>query len=147
MSRNDKYSNHLDTLVALITHLSYSEYAARTPPNLAKALSIDEAEILYVLDNFKSLFRKSKTVSKKTGTNFYALHLRYARIWIEEAEEESEEKPKLPLDAASVNALLDFVVKKADQETRQTLGFGTAWLTTIGSLIVAALAIIFGLRK
>jgi hypothetical protein len=148
MANVPKYSDHLDAIVALITHLSYSKFPERTVPNLAKALSIDEAEITYTLDNFKALFRKSKIVSAKTGAHFYALQLRYARQWLEEAAvEESEDEQKPPLDAPSVNALLDFVVKKVDQETRSTLGFGTAWLTTAGSLVIAALAIIFGLKK
>lgn len=140
--RRNRYSDHLDTIIALITHLAYSEYKARTPPNLAKALSIDEQKVTFVLEHFKSLFRKSPGVSKKTGAHFYALQLRHARRWIEEANEDDvEDKKDAPLDAASVNALLDFVVKKADYESRTSLGMGTAWLAATASLVVALIAL------
>lgn len=145
-NKQPRYSDHLDTIIALVTHLGYSEYKARTSPNLAKALSIPETEITLVLEMYKSLFRKSDGVSKKTGAPFYALQLRHAIRWVEEANEDAapdEQEPKPALDHAQVNALLDFVVKKADHESRTSLGHMTAWVTASASLIVAFVAIVF----
>jgi hypothetical protein len=150
-SKQPKYSDHLDTIIALITNLAYSKFKARTPSGLSRALSITESEITFVLEKYKSLFRKSPNVSKKTGKPLYALHLRHARRWIEEAAEDTNESaadddPQQvvpPLDVASVNALLDFVIKKADHESRTSLGLISAWVAASASLIVAIVAILF----
>jgi len=143
VSTQPKYSDHLDTIIALITNLAYAEKAYRTPATLANATSIDESEVTLVLEAYKSLFRKSK--SRKSNA-FYSLQLRHARKWIEEenADALDDEGRRLgPLEADSVNALLDFVVKKADHESRTSLGLYTSWLTSVAALAVAILAIAF----
>jgi hypothetical protein len=135
------YSDHLETLIALLTHLAMTDWSMRSAPNLSKALSIEESEIEYVLENFKGLFRKSKT--KKSKANFYALQIRHARQWLNEEESEDENTKKPPLESEHLTALLDFVIRKAEQEKNHSHGFITAWIAAGAALIVAILAIIF----
>jgi len=140
LARKHKYSDHLDTLVALITHLAYSQYVVRSSPALAKVLSIEESEIIYTLENFKSLFARTSKLSAHTGAPLYGLHVRRAIAWAAGVEEdETTERPKL--ETPFVNGLIDFVVKKADQETRHSLAYGTALAAIIGSVLVAVLTI------
>ena len=135
------YSKHLETLIALITHLAVTDWLMRTPPNLAKALSIEEKEIENTLESFKSLFRKSVKKSTKTGAHFYSLQLRYAQQWREETDDD-EDIRKSPLNPKYLIALLEFASDKARQESERKVGLNIAWLTTAGSLIVAIVAII-----
>lgn len=137
------YSEHLETLIALLTHLAMTDWSMRTPPNLAKALSIDEAEIQYVLDNFKGLFRRSQKTSKKTGAHFYTLQIRYARQWLEDEVEHDEGPKRPPLEAEYLTTLLNFVTHKAAEERSRSLGLITAWIAAGAMLIVAILAIVF----
>ncbi|HEX6612342.1 MAG TPA: hypothetical protein VF022_00555 [Rhodanobacteraceae bacterium] len=115
----------------------------RTPPNLSKALSIDESEIEQVLDGYKGLFRKSKKVSKKTGKHFYTLQIRYARQWLEERLEDDEGEKKPPLEAEYLTTLLNFVTHKAAEEKNRSLSLVTSWIAAGASLLVAVLAIVF----
>lgn len=113
MAKVPKYADNIDTLVALTTHLAMTDWSMRTPPNLAKALSIEESKIQYVLDNFKGLFRRSTKKSSKTGTHFYSLQLRHARQWLEDAFEEDEGAKKPPLEPEYVTMLLNFISHRA----------------------------------
>jgi len=144
MPRALRYSDHLEALIALVTHLAMTDWSMRTPPNLAKALSIEETEIQYVLDNFKGLFRRSQKTSKKTGVHFYTLQIRYARQWLEEQAGDDEGPQKPPLEVEYLTTLLEFVTHKAAEERSRSLGFITAWIAAGGSLLVAILAIVFG---
>lgn len=147
MARRLSYADHQETLIALVMHLATTDWSMRTPPNLAKALSIDEAEIQFCLDSFKGLFRRSQKTSKKTSTNLYTLQLRYARQWLEEQPAGEDEEPqKPPLDREYVTALLDFVIRKAAEERTHSVGFVTAWIAAGASLVVAIIAIIFSGR-
>lgn len=138
-----KYSDHLETLIALVTHLAMTDWSMRTPPNLAKALSIDEAEIQAVLDEYKGLFRMSTTRSKKSGKHFYTLQIRYARQWLEERVDDDEGEKKPPLEAEYLTTLLNFVTHKATEERNRNVSLITAWIAAGASLLVAVLAIIF----
>ncbi len=146
MSKSPKYSDHLETLIALTTHLAMTDWSMRTPPNLAKALSIDESEIRYALDNFKGLFRRSPNKSKKTGAHFYTLQIRYARQWLEDAAEEDEGIQKPPLEAEYLTTLLNFVTHRASEEGGRSLGLITSWIAAAASFVVAIIAIMFGGR-
>jgi hypothetical protein len=136
-----RYSENLETLIALVTHLAMTDWAARSPPNLAKALSIDQSDIEHVLESFKGLFRKSKSTSKKTGAHFYALQLRYARQWLEDAEDEDTKRP--PLEQEYLATLLEFISHRAQEEAGRSLGLVTAWVAACASIVVAILAIVF----
>lgn len=143
MSQNPKYSDHQETLIALVTHLAMTDWSARTPTNLSKALSIDKGEIVAVLDNFKGLFRRSKKTSKKSDDYFYSLQIRHARQWLSEAEEEDETTKKPPLETEYITKLLDFVISKSAEERSNKIAAVGPWVAAIASLVVAGLAIIF----
>ncbi|KAA1159360.1 hypothetical protein EU508_12365 [Pseudoalteromonas fuliginea] len=142
MSQNPKYSEHQESLIALVTHLSMSSWSARTPSNLAKALSIDKDEIEVVLSSFKGLFRKSKNKSKKTADYFYSLQIRHAKQWLNETDDENEDSKKPPLEVEYLTKLLDFVIFKAAEERRNKIAQLGPWIIAIASLIVAVLAIV-----
>lgn len=144
MSKSAKYSEHLETLIALTTHLAMTDWSMRTPPNLAKALSIDEEDIQLVLDRFKSLYRRSPRKSKKTGAHFYTLQIRHARQWLEDAADEDEGVKKPPLEAEYLTTLLNFITHRASAEGSRSLGLWSSWITAVASFIVAIIAIIFG---
>jgi hypothetical protein len=139
--RKPSYAKNLDVLVAVITHLGYTDWNMRSAKNLAKALNMDQASVLYVLANFPSLFRKS-TYSSKNGTEFYQLHIRHALRWRDNIVYDEESKDP-PLESSSVNAMLDFVVSCADLERRHSLGYVTAWIAAGVSVLLAVLAIVF----
>ncbi|TVL55897.1 hypothetical protein [Shewanella algae] len=143
MSQNPKYSDHQETLIALVTHLAMTDWSARTPTNLAKAISIEKSEIETVLVGFKGLFRQSKKKSKKTGDYFYSLQIRHARQWLNEANDEDEDDKKPPLETEYLTKLLDFVISKAAEERRNKIAVVGPWVTAFASLIVAGLAIVF----
>ena len=131
--KTPSYSAHLETLIALVTHLAMTNWSLRTPPNLAKALSIEEAEIALVLNTFKGLFRKSANLSPKSRKPMYALQLRHARQWIvDEADDEDRSKP--PLEPEYLVALLNFITDRANQEARHR---HTVW--TVSAAVVASI--------
>ncbi|NIJ88574.1 hypothetical protein FHR49_001361 [Xanthomonas campestris] len=137
--RKPSYSKNLDVLVAVITHLGYTDWNMRSAKNLAKALNIEQSSVQYVCDHFKSLFRKS-TYKSKAGTEFYQLQVRHALRWRDSDVYDIESK-ELPLDATIVNAMLAFVVSCADHERRSSLGYVTAWLAAVVSIAAAILAL------
>ena len=143
MSQNPKYSEHQETLIALVTHLAMTDWSARTPTNLSKALSIESSEITEVLNEFKGLFRKSNNKSKKTGDHFYTLQIRHAKQWLYESAEEGENDTKPPLESELLTKLLDFVISKAAEERVNRITSIAPWVAVFGSLIVAGLAIVF----
>ena len=143
MSQNPKYSEHQETLIALVTHLAMTDWSARTPTGLAKALSIESDEITKVLDNFKGLFRKSKKKSKKNDDHFYTLQIRHAKQWLDENDEEGENDKKPPLEAEILTKLLDFIISKAAEERTNKIASIAPWVALFGTLIVAGLAIVY----
>ena len=143
MSQNPKYSDHQETLIALVTHLAMTDWSARTPTNLAKALSVESTEITKVLNEFKGLFRQAKKKSKKTGDHFYTLQIRHAKQWLDESEDVGEDDKKPPLEPEILTKLLDFVISKAAEERANKIASIVPWIALFGSLIVAGLAIVF----
>lgn len=143
MSQNPKYSDHQETLIALVTHLAMTDWSKRSPTNLSKALTIDKDEITVVLESFKGLFRKAMKKHKETGEHYYSLQIRHARQWLEESEDEDENSKKPPLESEYLTKLLDFVITKAAEERSNKIASIGPWVTAVGSLIVAALAITF----
>ena len=137
-TRSPSYSKNLDVLVAVITHLGYTDWNMRSPRNLAKALGVKEGRVLFVLDNFPAFFRQAGFVSSK-GSTFYQLHVRHAIRWKEgESEDESKEAP---LEPSTVNAMIDVAVKCADQERRHSLGYLTVTVAALISIIGAIITL------
>lgn len=143
MRQNPKYSRHQETLIALVTHLAMTDWSARSPTNISKAISIGKDEITLVLERFRGLFRKGNRINKKTNEHYYSLQIRHARQWLEDSDSDNEETKKPPLEPEYLNKLLDFVITKAAEERGNRIAIFGPWLTAIASLVVAALAITF----
>ena len=60
MSEKLKYSDHIDVLVALVTHLAATSYKSRTPGGLATSLGLDPTKVKSALKGFRGLFRESE---------------------------------------------------------------------------------------
>lgn len=130
------YRRHLETLVALVTHLASHNLGRRTPPGLADALSIDEKEITTVLEGFKSLFRRGKGKAKNNAPLF-ALQLRYARQWMK-TDTEAEDEAQPPLEPEYLVMLLNFIIDRANAEARDRQAF---W-TLIASIVAAVASVL-----
>ena len=141
----NRYSENLDTLIALVTNLAMTRFKARTPSKLAKRLSLDESEVLLVLENFKGLFRRSRRKKSKSGEYYYTLQLRYARRWLEENSEnegEDDPEPQEPLEAEYLATLLNFVTSQADHEQAYKRQKSSNFTTLVGAWVAAVAAII-----
>jgi hypothetical protein len=131
------YLSDLEILTALVTNLAMTDWWHRTPGKLARSLSIPEPDISRVLETYKGLFRKSPNVSKETKSPLYTLQLRYARQWMQRDTEDEGTKP--PLDSEYLVALLDFISRRADEETRRSYTV-TAAIIAAGVAVLASLA-------
>ncbi len=117
-----KYSEHLDVLLALISHLGLVDKKSRTPPVLAKYLGFPEEEIRNTLSTFHGIFRKAPKPSK-SGQPFYTLQIRYA---LREKEYKDWNKPDYnpgdseesgnAIDVSHIIDLMNFVSERAKQE-------------------------------
>lgn len=140
------YSEHLEVLTAVITHLAMGKWARRTVRGLGDASQLDEEKVQAVLDNFSSLFKKYKTPSKKTGSPYYALHLRHARQWVEgEDKDNGEQAQKEPLDPQYLTILLEFISHRAQEETHRNTAMKVAWISGSIAIGVAAIGAIVSL--
>ncbi len=71
------YSQHFETLVALVTHLAVvggDEADAANAPKLAACLGLDEPEVIMVLEGFKGLFRRTQ---ERYPSKNYGLQYKY----------------------------------------------------------------------
>jgi len=112
------YSDHFDTLVALVSHMALMDYLSRTPSNLAKFLSLEYEEVNFVLKNFKGLFRESINPVSNSGKEekYYCLQIRYATRQTRKGEEDDIEEKAAELRAEYLTALLEFISKMVDIE-------------------------------
>ena len=79
-----KYSEHFDTLIALVTYLGvgrFEEKDSKNIPSIAQHLNIEEEEVKFILNSFRGLFRKSEEKFYSTYGNQYryTLLLRYSK--------------------------------------------------------------------
>lgn len=109
------YTMHFDTLVALLTHLSATDRASRTPTYVANDLGLSKEEVLQVLEGFPAFFRKSRktsNIAESKGDHFYTVHLRYSRRKLDN-EEDGESQP---LSTDEIDILLNLVSHMVTQE-------------------------------
>lgn len=140
------YSAHSETLVAVVTHLAMTDWNMRTPGGLANALTIDKAEIQAVLDEFKSLFRKSPHHSRKSGDSYYALQLRHALRWRDQDDDSDAQKAETkekddPLEAEFLSALLSFISERVQEEAQTRAVRHAAWIGATAALVVGLVAL------
>jgi len=116
----DRYSEHLDVLTALITYMAFTKNKSRTPRPLAMDISLPPEVVEEVLNAFPGIFRKSRNVDDK-GAHFYTIHARYA---MRKSGPEDEEAELPELRAEIMKVLLDFVVGNArSEQARRHLEF------------------------
>lgn len=133
------YSKHLETLMAVVTHLAVHKWSIRQPRGIANDLSIDEKDVTEVLNSFKGLFRRSSGVSKDHGDNFYSLHLRFAR----QVTDEDNKKERPPLESEYLIPLLEFISRKASEESQRGTMMTAALITASLSLFASLASILF----
>lgn len=168
-NNNLKYSDHYETIVALVTYLAlcnrYIERDKKTIDNatawwLVKYLGLSEQteenkvafdakvkEVEAVLTGYTSLFRKSN--DQHEGRYRYSLLLRYARRLYKDKQDPDVSDP---LSNEELFSLLDFISNKAkteqEEKTRednnryQLLAMGIAVLSAViaaGSSVYVAL--------
>jgi hypothetical protein len=141
---NFSYSKHIDTLTALTSYLAMTDRKSLTPTHLSDALSLDIKEVSYVLENFKSLFRRSQRLSPKNRENYYTLHLRYGLRGQGNGENCDDDIARKPLGHEYLSSLLNFISRKADSEheekrLKSNIKFNlfSAWGTAIVAAIIA----------
>lgn len=130
--KDDKYSSHFETLVALVSYMALMEYTSRTPTNLAKYLSLGKDEVVFVLENFKGIFRESIKPSHDTNEKFYCLQMRYAT---RKRDADDDEGELVQMKAEHINTLLDFVTKMVEAEKASKRQTGYNWVTIMASII------------
>lgn len=137
-----KYSDHVETLIALVTHLGMTRYKSRTPSKIAESLDLDQQEVIFILEHFRGLFRKSKNTSS-SGEHFYTLQLRYARRWLAQEPQEGEEDPEPvePINSDSLTALLNYILEMVEQEQTTTRQSSSNKIVIIASVIAAISAL------
>jgi hypothetical protein len=146
MRRYNSYADHVDAIVALVSHLAMTEKESMTAKTLATKVSLDQGEVVYVLDSFKGLFRKH-TSSVEHGEHYYSLQLRYARKWLEgrpatHVPDDSRGQVKEPLLPEYVTSLLSFISNMVGQEFTTKRQRSQNLVAIIGAWVAATAAIV-----
>jgi hypothetical protein len=163
MDTGRRYSDHLDTLLALITYLALTQWRSRTPNALAMELFLPEDQITSVLNGFPGIFRKNPELHPTAvgGQPSYTLYGRYARrrprdmdsavlplpkaaddLIASSAPDPAQDGTGEELDADSLRMLLDFVSDRARAEQESTQSrLAQRWLL-LGVAIAAAASIV-----
>lgn len=143
MNNKPYYSEYTDTIIALVLFLGMTEDMTKQLNWLVKKLSLDYDETLFVLQNFKGLFRKS---NHSNGELQYDLHIRYAQRW---RENDIADQNQPPLEANYMEVLLNFVsnmVANEEAEKRQRsanlAATRAAYIAAIGAGVAAFIGII-----
>jgi hypothetical protein len=107
---------------------------------------LEKSEVLLVLEAFKGLFRKSSEPDKEE--HFYTLQLRYARRWLGESDDESDDQstsigeaePRGPLEAEYLSALLGFISHMVEQEQASKRQSRANWAAFVAAFVAAIAA-------
>jgi hypothetical protein len=138
-----KYSQHFETLVALVTYLGFTgggHSDAAFADELASHLGLDELEVSTVLQQFKGLFRRSELPHPRRPTEHkYALQLRYARRKYVDGEYQGAGEP---LNNDDLFALLEFISNRVREEQESERHYQTNRITMIGALVAAAFSVL-----
>jgi hypothetical protein len=153
-----KYSDHRETLVALVTYLAKCQNDDEvqkkrddaTLVELTKRLGLDRSEINTVLDQFKGLFRKSieEHHTDKENDYRYALLLRYAqRTYVDDAPQPEWASP---LSNQELMQLLSFIESQSREEEESKRQMRGNWITVIGigiTFLTSLVSLFVGLSK
>lgn len=123
MAQSKRYTDNADVLIALVSYLAATRKKSRRPKKIAEDLGLDRTEVTLVLQTFKSLFRESHRVHKKSKEHYFTLYLRYAlrsqaKAAKEQADEEADENEiaRQPLSDGQIAMLFEFVARMVEQE-------------------------------
>lgn len=115
-SENQPYTKHFDTLVALVTHLSNTQYISRTPTGIAGALGLQRQDLQEVLNRFPGFFRKSRN-QHASGEHYYTVHLRHARR-ARGGDREVDSQPLRPEETQALFSLISIMVAQENETAR-----------------------------
>lgn len=115
-SENQAYTKHFDTLVALVTHLSNTQYISRTPTGIADALGLERARVQEVLDRFSGFFRRSRN-KHQSGEHYYTVHLRHARRSFDN-NRDIDSAPLRPEETQALFSLITIMVAQENETAR-----------------------------
>lgn len=140
----EKYSAHIDYLVASVMYLGTQEYWwARTPREMASELSLDEEELLLVFEAFPGIFRKSHRVDESSRQHMYSLQARYAKKGRSDASEAEVYIP--PLETEKIELILNFILQSAQQETTRKHTVIVNLVAVVAAVVSAVAAIVAAL--
>jgi len=139
LSSMSKYTNNIDILIALISHLGTTKFLSRTPKKLAKSLGLSHKDVTAALENFPNIFRKSIDRHVK-GEYWYTLHLRYGLRGQLNSDDEDVERD--PLSDAQMGLLFDFVSQMYNAEQQRRIQ-ARATIVPIVCAIITSAALIY----
>lgn len=142
------YSQHFETLIALVTHLAVSgegEADAANAPKLADRLGLHEEEVITVLDGFKGIFRRTQ---EKYQTSNYGLQYKYT-LQLRYARRKYVDGKVVNVGAAITNeelfSLLEFITNKVGEEQENERLSRSNRVTLIGVWIAAVMSFLSAL--
>ena len=107
-----KFSDSLNSLVALITYLGCTDFQSRRAEPLAKDLGIPFNEVQKTLEGFPTFFRRSRNPKQGTNEHYWTLHIRYALRPVTD----SDDAKGPPLAPSELVPLLEIVTTMVAQE-------------------------------
>lgn len=140
-----KYAANADYLVALIVYLGTTpKWWSRSPPRLAKDLSLSEPKVRDVLDRFPNLFRKSEYQKRDAPEHTYSLQARYAQIRagktrVPDSDSFDYENETIP-DPVSTD-VMEMLLRYVSEQVFHEREGNKNWIA-LGASIVAAIAAI-----
>jgi hypothetical protein len=135
-----RYSKDLDTLVALISQLSYGDYSRKTTKTLAADISIPEKDANQVLSTYKALFREEPNTEpdvRGEGPNLYSLHLRWG---LNPKSRDDGSITRDPLAREHITALFSFVSEAAKDERSRRMQLFVAAIAGFSAIVAASIA-------
>lgn len=133
-----RYSDHLDTLTAVVTHLAMGEHIKRTANGLAADTQIDEHGIATVLDGFPGLFKRYGKDTSPEGRVLYSLHLVHAgRHLLTDTRGDRVN----PLDSQYLATLLEFISHRAQDEYQRATAVTSARIAALVSILGAVVSL------
>jgi len=142
-----RYSDQIDYIVSSVIYLgTHPHYWARSPSSMAKELSLNEARLQRVFENFPRLYRESKRKSP-TGEHYYALQARYVQREGGDTADPEEVSFIDPLTTERLKLIIDFIQRAAEAERSGRRSWITNSISVAAAIIAAAAAIFVSFIK
>ncbi len=138
-----KFSSHLQELVALVTYLSCTTFQSRRAGPMARDLGLDEGAVRRTLEAFPAFFRQSRR-NDTSGEYFWTTQLRFALRPDESDDPDAETQPLRPDEVAPTLAFISEMVAQEQESGRLSRELATRYTalrrTTRFTLAAAVLA-------